>query len=102
MHDDRARAAPSSALPQLAADDALGSMALSFLRRKLMEEEAAKRRVEEAKKKEAQEAADLELAKRDPWWAQLCSSSSWCSTGAALGQGCRARCVHDKCPDPDA
>ena len=61
--------APSSALPQLAADDALDSMALSFLRRKLMEEEAAKRRVEEAKK-EAQEAADLELAKRDPWWAQ--------------------------------
>ena len=35
-----------------------------------MEEEAAKRRVEEAKKKQAQEAADLELAKRDPWWAQ--------------------------------
>ena len=62
--------APSSALPQHAADDALDSRALSFLRRKLMEEEAAKRRVEEAKKKEAQEAADLELAKRDPWWAQ--------------------------------
>ena len=30
------------------------------------------------------------------------TGASWCSTGAALGQGCRARCVHDKCPDPDA
>ena len=29
-----------------------------------------------------------------------CAASSWRSTGAALGQGCRARCVHDKCPDP--
>ena len=29
-----------------------------------------------------------------------CAASSWLSTGAALGQGCRARCVHDKCPDP--
>ena len=37
-----------------------------------------------------------------PHRCNLCSSSSWCSTGAALGQGCRARCVHDKCPDPDA
>ena len=30
------------------------------------------------------------------------TGASWCSTGAALGQGCRARCVHDKCPDPVA
>ena len=29
------------------------------------------------------------------------TGASWCSTGAALGRGCRARCVHDKCPDPD-
>ena len=30
-----------------------------------------------------------------------CAAPSWRSnTGAALGQGCRARCVHDKCPDP--
>ena len=29
------------------------------------------------------------------------TGASWCSTSAALGQGCRARCVHDKCPDPD-
>ena len=29
------------------------------------------------------------------------TGASWCSTGAALGQGPRARCVHDKCPDPD-
>ena len=29
------------------------------------------------------------------------TGASWCSTGAALGQGCRARCVHDKCPDPE-
>ena len=29
------------------------------------------------------------------------TGASWCFTGASLGQGCRARCVHDKCPDPD-
>ena len=29
------------------------------------------------------------------------TGASWCSTDAALGQGCRARCVHDKCPDPE-
>ena len=38
----------------------------------------------------------------EPHRCKLCSSSSWCSTNAALGQGCRAHCVHDKCPDPDA
>ena len=30
------------------------------------------------------------------------TGASWCFTGASLGRGCRARCVHDKCPDPDA
>ena len=34
------------------------------------EEEEEKEREKARKKKEAQEKADLELAKRDPWWAQ--------------------------------
>ena len=31
-----------------------------------------------------------------------CAASSWRSTGAALGQGCCARCVCGKCPDSEA
>ena len=60
---------PLLAVPVLAGGDGVDGTALSFLVRAV---EDRKREEEEKarKKKEAQEKADLELAKRDPWWAQ--------------------------------
>ena len=60
---------PLLAVPVLAGGDGVDGTALSFLVRRAVEDR--KREEEEkARKKEAQEKADLELAKRDPWWAQ--------------------------------
>ena len=44
--------------------------ALSFLVRRAVEDRKREKEEKARKKKEAQEKADLELAKRDPWWAQ--------------------------------
>ena len=64
---------PLLAVPVLAGGDGVDGTALSFLVRRAVEDR--KREEEEEKEKarkmkEAQDKADLELAKRDPWWAQ--------------------------------
>ena len=60
--------------PVLAGDDGVDRTALSFLVRRAVEDRKREKEEEEKekarKKKEAQEKAHLELAKRDPWWAQ--------------------------------
>ena len=66
---------PLLAVPVLAGGDGVDRTALSFLVRRAVEdrkrEEEEKEKAKARKKKEAQKQADLELAKRDPWWAQL-------------------------------
>ena len=65
---------PLLAVPVLAGGDGVDRTALSFLVRRAVEdrkrEEEEKEKEKARKMKEAQEKADLELAKRDPWWAQ--------------------------------
>ena len=69
-------AVPLLAVPVLAGGDGVDGTALSFLVRRAVEdrkrekEEKEKEKEKARKKKEAQEKADMELAKRDPWWAQ--------------------------------
>ena len=60
---------PLLAVPVLAGGDGVDGTALSFLVRRAVEDRKREKE-EKARKKEAQEKADLELAKRDPWWAQ--------------------------------
>ena len=65
---------PLLAVPVLAGGDGVDGTALSFLVRRAVEdrkrEKEEKEKEKARKKKVAQEKADLELAKRDPWWAQ--------------------------------
>ena len=67
-------AVPLLAVPVLAGGDGVDGTALSFLVRRAVEdrkrEKEEKEKEKARKKKEAQEKADLEFAKRDPWWAQ--------------------------------
>ena len=67
-------AVPLLAVPVLAGGDGVDGTALSFLVRRAVEDrkrEKEEKEKEEARKmKEAQDKLDLELAKRDPWWAQ--------------------------------
>ena len=65
---------PLLAVPVLAGGDGVDGTALSFLVRRAVEDRKREKEEEEKeqarKMKEAQDKADLELAKRDPWWAQ--------------------------------
>ena len=61
---------PLLAVPVLAGGDGVDGTALSFLVRRAVEDRKREKEEKARKKKEAQEKADLELAKRDPWWAQ--------------------------------
>ena len=61
---------PLLAVPVLAGGDGVDGTALSFLVRRAVEDRKREEEEKARKKKEAQEKADLELAKRDPWWAQ--------------------------------
>ena len=65
-------ALPTPGLPVLAGalGEAVDPSSLSFLVRRAVEDRKREEEEKERKKKEAQEKADLELAKRDPWWAQ--------------------------------
>ena len=66
--------APLLAVQSLRGFDGVDNTAAKFLLQQALklkkEEEEEKEREQARKKKEAQEKADLELAKRDPWWAQ--------------------------------
>ena len=65
-------ALPTPGLPVLAGalGEAVDPSSLSFLVRRAVEDRKREEEEKERKNKEAQEKADLELAKRDPWWAQ--------------------------------
>ena len=65
-------ALPTPGLPVLAGalGEAVDPSALSFLVRRAVEDRKREEEEKVRKEKEAQEKADLELAKRDPWWAQ--------------------------------
>ena len=65
-------ALPTPGLPVLvgALGEAVDPSSLSFLVRRAVEDRKREEEEKERKKKEAKEKADLELAKRDPWWAQ--------------------------------
>ena len=61
---------PLLAVPVLAGGDGVDGTVVSFLVRRAVEDGKREKEEKARKKKEAQEKADLELAKRDPWWAQ--------------------------------
>ena len=69
-----AAGAPLLAVSSLRGADGVDDTAVKFLLRaelrKKKKEEEEKEREQARKLKEAQDKADLELAKRDPWWAQ--------------------------------
>ena len=69
-----AAGAPLLAVSSLRGADGVDDTAVKFLLRaelKLKKKEEEEKEREQARKmKEAQDKADLELAKRDPWWAQ--------------------------------
>ena len=57
---------PLLAVPVLAGGDGVDGTALSFFVRRAVKDRKREEEEKERKKKEAQEKADLELAKRDP------------------------------------
>ena len=65
-----AAAEPLLVVPSLAGGDSVDGTALRFLVKKALERQKEEEKEKARKLKEAQDKADLELAKRDPWWAQ--------------------------------
>ena len=65
-----AAAGPLLVVPSLAGGDSVDGTALRFLVKKALERQKEEEKEKARKLKEAQDKADLELAKRDPWWAQ--------------------------------